>query len=179
MSVKGDITDFVRSLTTSIDSSTRLRSMRLLSDFILDMIYVRTRLGYGVSSFNTAPRIDPNLKKVRLKKISNAYKVFRDAARSGRRKGVVVSPDAATGKSSNLTLTGQMLNSLKLTQATRRFIISPTGLRKDGKKNADVALWVSRAGRPFLDLYDLEQKKVQIYYRKTFRDLLKENKLLK
>lgn len=75
---------------------------------------------------------------------------------------------------SNLTLTGQLINSLKGRSNFRKqgITIIPTGTRKDGKTNKEVAEEVAKKGRPFLGLDEKgKQRIIQIVKRDLRRQL--------
>jgi hypothetical protein len=115
------------------------------------LILGRTRTGYGVSN----DKID-NPSKVRLASLSDTYIEFR-RKRIGFRPGRFFSPSF-----SNLSLTGQMLDSLDI-EAREGFVKvyvrdnSRTGYGS-GKTNKEVADHV-RVKRPFMAI-DKEQKLV-------------------
>lgn len=86
-------------------------------------------------------------------------------------KGIAFSP-----QKSNLTLTGQLLASLKGSPNVRlqRIQLSPTGGRTDGLTNIEVAGHVADNGRPFLGLDDKGRARmVQIVLRDLRRTLRK------
>ncbi len=124
--------------------------MRKLGEEAIRQITVRTRLGYGVDKVG-APR-------KRLKPLSEGYIEMR-------RKSKVLS-EFTNSRRSNLTHTGQMLESLKLRITRFGVFIEPTGARSDGISNMDVAASVTRYGRAFLSFTDLELKKLKRFLEK-------------
>jgi len=85
-----------------------------------------------------------------------------------------------TPNKSNLTFSGQMLESMKILKIKKNSVlISPKGRRRKSQlTNEEVAERVS-GKRPFNNLSDLEIKKLIRFYRLNFGDLLKKKKLLK
>jgi len=83
----------------------------------------------------------------KLKKLSKAYIDFRRSF-SGR-TGEFFKPSK-----SNLTFTGQLLESLKARSNVRQQTITlfASGRRDDGLKNEEVAEYVAENGRPFLGI---------------------------
>lgn len=117
----------------------------------------RTRLGYGVSGAGED--------RQRLKALSPAYIAVR------KRDGSL-SEFTSPGRS-NLTRTGQMLDSMRVIRAQQgKVIIGPTGRRRGGgPTNEQVAGYVSDAGRPFLNLTRLDEQQLIRFYRQRFGDL--------
>ena len=91
-----------------------------------------------------------------FKGLSTSYIRFRRgyAGTRGRLFGV---------NRSNLTLTGQLLDSLmyKSTPKSGSVEVGVQGRRTDGKTNKQVAQWVSEQGREFLGLDDDGKKRVR------------------
>jgi hypothetical protein len=80
---------------------------------------------------------------------------------------------------SNLTLTGQLIESLKGMSNFREQTISvaPVGRRTDGQSNKDVAEEVAKNGRPFLGLDDKGAQRIaQIVKRDIRRNLAKKRR---
>jgi len=107
----------------------------------IDLIVDRTRKGKGVKKTGG--------NRVKLKALSKAYIKYRKT----QKLHSTTSP-----RKSNLTFTGQMLESVKILKSTKdsAFSIGPSGRRKDGKRNADVSRWVTEKGRPFMNLGKVE-----------------------
>jgi len=117
----------------------------------IDMVVERTRNGFGVRKTGGNRRT--------LKPLSDRYIEFRSKNR-GRL-------DRRTSPSkSNLTFTGQLLDSVRILKSTDgRFEIGPSGRRNDRKRNADVGRWVTEQGRPFMNLGRAEITSLQRYLR--------------
>lgn len=142
---------------------------RSLGQFAIDIIVKRTRLGYGVAKqFGT---------KQRLRGLSARYVKYRTTF-----PGL---SSTTTPSRSNLTLTGQMLASMKLIktqtssgQTVIRF--GPTGTRpKTGKTNLEVASFQESQGRVFNRVSQLEFQQILRFYRKNFGDLLRKANLIR
>lgn len=143
------------------------KEMNELATFSLSLIVKRTRLGYGVNKqFGS---------KKKLKPLSEKYKNFR-------RKFAGLA-ESTTASKSNLTLTGQMLESMDVIKAKDgQIVLAPTGTRSGvGRrlKNVTVAEYQADQGRIFNRLSQLEYNQVLRYYRKSFGDLLDKQRLLR
>lgn len=167
----------------------RPENMRKYGEQAAAMIKLRTRLGQGVES--------DGAEKGPLKPLSPAYIKMRqeqqDTAesdvltarfRSGKR-GLHVTKKQLHGKGglsdqtspgkSNLTRTGQMLNSESVTSVGEgEVFVGPKGSRDDGKKNEDIAAYVTYAGRPFNNLSKIEVKRVNDAIKKDMKKFLAE-----
>jgi hypothetical protein len=157
---KKNIEDFVKRLNTLIESSTGQAQMGKIGRFLIDKITVRTRLGYGVK--------DNLEQKYPLRSVprSPAYEKFRKTFTG-------LSPQT-TPRRHNLTLTGSMIDSLKIKAMSRNKItIGPTGFDQFGRSNEMKAYWQEQLGRVFLRLSEQEVKQVRIFWIRQFSDLLK------
>jgi hypothetical protein len=127
-------------------------------DFLVDevprIIRVRTRLGKGVVGGSL----------VKLDSLSENYQKFRK-----KFKGL---SGLTTAKRSNLTLTGQMLDSIKGARIGYKFIFFFNNTESDNK-----AKWAAEGGRPFFELSDSEKnglfRKVQKILRDEIRSIFK------
>ena len=113
---------------------------RKLGDMLSQRILKRTRLGYGVTTAGAQER---------LAGISDTYKVVR-------REYADRLSDATTPNRSNLTATGQMLDSMTVNPKRGAVEIEIKGRRtgeltgaRSRLSNAEVARYVQKAGRPF------------------------------
>lgn len=159
--------NIIKKLEKSVEQAISKAALKDVGVFARDLIVKRTRLGYGVDK-------DLSSKK-RLAKLSPNY-IKR------RRMFDGLSSKTAPNRS-NLTLTGQMLDSIISETKDRTIIIRPTGTRDDGKKNADIARYAEEGGRGrpkriFLRISQLEFKQIVRFYRKTFGDLLRKRKVI-
>lgn len=152
-----------KSMTEAIKSS----ALKPTADFLAEIVVKRTRLGYGV---------DNNYgKKTKLAALSKRYVKSRTMFAG-------LNP-LTTPKKSNLTRTGQMLDSIRARTRDGIIIIEPTGRRDDGLSNADVAMFAhmgskNRPKRVFMNVSELEFKQTLRFYRKNFTDLLRKLKVI-
>ncbi len=130
-----------------------------LGKFAVDMVKLRTQLGYGVSR--------PGATRQKLKSLSPGYI-------AQRRKAKLNENTSAT--KSNLTKTGQLISSLDVKSASKGgIVIGPTGTRNDGLENAKVAEYVTINGRPFNNLSDVELKRIKDKVAQDLRASLKKS----
>lgn len=131
-----------------------------------EMVRVRTRLGFGVKeSLGEREKLKPlsdSTKQVRAGKI--AFKKIRG-------KSIPFPPDLdenkaklsefTTANRSNLTMTGQYLESWKpISTQENKVVIGPTGTRKDGLTNQKLGEYLEENGRPHAYLTSIEYKRV-------------------
>jgi hypothetical protein len=166
----------IKKIEKAVDDNLNVEALGQLGVEAVNIVRKRTRLGYGVKKeFG---------QREKLADLSPRYvesrKMFAGLA-------AYTSP-----KKSNLTRTGQMLESLGVTVRGSTVIIRPEGTRTDGLRNEDVArwnqegaigqrrdgsLWV-RPERVFLNISGNEYNKLLRFYRKTFGDLLRKRRVL-
>lgn len=140
-------------------------TIKPVAEEAINIIRRRTRLGYGAN--------EDGGQRFTFKKLSPRYVHFRET--KGKR---YLSEFAFPGSKSNLTFTGQMLDSMAVIKIEKgRVFIGPTGTRTDkfskGKENKQIAYWVSKQGRPFMYLTKPEISQVVRFYRKRFGDLIR------
>lgn len=145
------------------------QNTKKILDEAATIIRRRTLLGFGVEENGGARR--------RLKKLSGSYieqrqgravywtgkngKVRRVPTSAKFRSRLRLSTKTTPGKS-NLTLSGQLLDSIKATvQGPGRGFIAPDGSRTDGFTNQEIATFVEEAGREFLNLSNNEIKQLE------------------
>lgn len=118
--LKTQIASAMKKVTGQIEASLSSSVMRQIGEFACMIIARRTRLGYGVAAMGE--------KKERLASLDPDYiKLRRELKSAGRAQ---MSPLTTVGKS-NLTLTGQLLDSLKVIKyAAGRCLIGPEGSRR-------------------------------------------------
>jgi hypothetical protein len=156
------LSKFTLGLSNAVKEAIDRVQMDRLGKFTVDLIVKRTRLGYGVDANNAT--------KSPLARLSDKYvkrrKTFADLSATTR------------PKKSNLTLTGQMLASVQHKYKSKGVvIIEPTGTRRDGQKNLDIAKYNAERSpsRIFNRISGLEFAQIMRYYRKTFGDLVKKS----
>jgi hypothetical protein len=130
------------------------KQMTMLGEFAADMIRIRTGLGYGVAW--------PGAKRSKLKELSEEYVEAR--------KSFSELSGFTTPERSNLTRTGQMLESIIVLNATSSEVeVGPQGERYDtdiDTSNDKIAKYVAEQGRPFISVSDLEIKKLVRHFKK-------------
>lgn len=162
--VNQDLKKFFDKLKKQKTDASSRNVYKTLAEELIKIIVKRTRLGYGVKT---------NLgQRSKLKALSPRYiKARRD----------YLDIDSSTRPAkSNLTLTGQMLRSIKVIRVDgKSAVIGPSGRRSDGYSNLNIAEFNEKTGRIFNRISINEFNQIRRIYRKTFGDLLKKNKLLK
>lgn len=164
-------------ISNKVEMAFNRANMRALGEFAKDMVKLRTRLGYGVdASGNEREKLDPLSKKyVRMRRASTEGAVDFDAKiKSGRRKGrtqrvmfeaktvVPINTGLTTASKSNLTFTGQLLNSISssVQNVVKGFILKISGRRDDGHTNEEIYDKVSHK-RPFFHFSSAELKRLK------------------
>jgi hypothetical protein len=141
------------------------------AQFAAEIIVKRTRLGYGVFK-HLGPR--------------GKFMALADRTVEARKKmktmGMLSS--LTTPKRSNLTATGQMLDSVDTVKRGDKWYIEPTGTRSDGLTNYEVAEFAhkgsrNRPPRPFMNISGAEQSQIVRFYRRQFTGLIKKLKMLR
>lgn len=168
---------FHKAMEQVLKDLTKAINMRSLGREAAEMIRLRTRLGYGVAS-DAKPRR-------KLKPLSSSYKAQRKgevAFFTKNKKVIPYEPDRAPRLSretsptkSNLTFTGQMLDSIDVITAKQgEVLVGPSGERDDGKSNQEIAGYVAEAGRPFNHLSDIETKRMTELISDKINELVKK-----
>lgn len=121
-----------------------------------DTVRIRSQLGSGVSKVGG--------RKEKFKALSTKY--------VEQRKEFPGLSDKTTPRKSNVTRTGQMIDSLTGVGKSGGFEIKPEGRRDDGKTNERVAGYVEENGRPFLNFTDTELKKLTRLLAEKLSDLI-------
>lgn len=133
-----------KDLSAATKSLSTKEYMQGLGQFAAGLIKKRTRLGDGVKS--------EGAHKEPLKPLSPGYQ-------EARKNDPELSEFASPNKS-NLTRTGQLLDSMTAKNATARTVqVGPSGVRRDGKTNEKIGEYVSK-DRPFNNLSEIETKRV-------------------
>ena len=118
---------------------------RKLGNEAKEIVFKRVKLGFGVDNEDSR-----NPRRVRFRKLTPNY------IRQRRRRGVQGSFGGP--RKSNLTDTGQLLDSMIVRANRDGFtILIPDSRRRGGRNtNAEVAIFVSDSGRPFFALTGAE-----------------------
>lgn len=133
---------------------------------IPDIIKERARGGQGITKDGGA--------KKNLKKLANSTMLGRELL---ERKGRLSSETSPV--TSNLTQSGQMLDSIRLTKVNgKKYIVEFEESRDDDKLNTDLVKYNEEKGRTFFGLTKTErrtlernvQKKINALVKKTFKN---------
>lgn len=133
---------------------------------VAEMIRKRTRLGYGVK--------DRGEERAKLKDLKPS--TIEDRKRAQKRGEL--SGSTIPGRS-NLTRSGQLLDSEDATLVGTSVIVGPTGTRNDPKRknqksNLDIARYQHLQGRDFNNLSNSEVNQLKNMIRKDVKTLLEK-----
>lgn len=150
--------DFTRNFTNNIERAVResfdTAYLNQTGSQIVKQIQVRTRAGFGVARNNA--------RQQRLRPLSRPYVELRQFAR-----GVGILSNSTTPRRSNLTFTGNMLESI-IHRVNRNSITfgfsNPDAIR--------VAEEVQSRGRPFFNLSSTEIRKLTRQFNQRLRTFL-------
>jgi len=170
--------DFVRTMTQIFNRTYYLE----LGKLARQLIYARTKEGFGVSSDTEK---FPDQKPLKAIGANPNYLKFRSKLQQAGKLGRFAKAFGASPGKSNLTLTGQMLESINIEDLPTGFRLSIADTPRESPEggpsqqtNADVALYVSNAGRPFFALTDKEQivlfRRIENRVRRELRKLNKK-----
>lgn len=131
---------------------TKPENVIILAEELKKGIYTRTKLGYGVSEMFG--------KQFKLPALSDDYKIWR-------KKHKVDSTSSAS--KSNLTQSGEMLNSLKVkpTSTGSQIVI-------DGTRNQKVKQYTEEAGRPFFYVSSVQLRELVVKLQKMISKAIKK-----
>lgn len=166
---QNSLSKFFKKLKDVVQDTQTPTEMRALGNEAIDIIVKRSRLGYGAQEGSSPGQ------RFRFARLSEDYINFR-------KKSGVLSEFTSAGKS-NITFTGQLLDSMKIVRISKGVVtISPTGSRKDkysrpGKTNLSVAEHLAEQGRTFNRLTIPEYKQLIRFYRTRFGDLKRRRSL--
>lgn len=174
---KIDLSKFKKEADRLIKTFKSPRMLTEAGNFAADRIRLRTRLGKGIGP-SGAPQI--------LKKLSPSYRLQRAGkiafASKGTGKGRIVYPyipDAApklhpqtSPNKSNLTFTGQLLDSIGINKRTQNSVTIGVSGRRTGSvlTNKDVQSFVEKE-RPFMGLTKPEQDGLSRFIASLFKKL--------
>lgn len=148
MSFKTDLASFQKGVQAALELATSAAVKREIAEDFAEQIRQRTRKGKGVSK---AGGPENNLKKLLPSTI---------AARKRKAKKGDLHPETSPSKS-NLTDTGQMLDSLKGRAINDLIELSFSGKRKKSAvTNSEVAVYQEATGRRFFNLSNLDIKRL-------------------
>jgi hypothetical protein len=153
---KNEFDSFKKDMNNFFKSVESVKEMRLIGNDAVDIIKERTRGDYqGVHN--------PGGRRAGLRRVSDGYAAWRDKHKTKH-------PEAASGVRCNLTLTGAMLDKLRLLKANEGFIM--IGWR-DNLNQAKAAMHHA-TGRAFLFLASAEIKQIVNSYSKRIASLAKK-----
>ena len=164
MSAKNQLNSLFGKIQKTLNTAINKREMEFLAKEAIVIIVKRTRLGYGVrKNLGQREKLAPLSKGyIKQRKDFRALSGLTRAARS------------------NLTRTGQLLDSMKITSSRDgKVIIGPQGRRNDGEKNENIAGYQADQGRIFNKVSLKEFNQIQRIYRKQFGDLLRKKRLIR
>lgn len=162
---------FITTLKKTFTQVAKGHAYKETAKFAAEIITKRTRLGYGVFK-----HLGPKGKFMAL--ADSTVERRKEMKRMGMLSSLT------RPNRSNLTATGQMLDSIDAVKRGDKWYIEPTGRRTDGKTNYEVAGYAhkgssNRPPRPFVNLSVAEQDQVVRFYRRKFTVLIKKLKMLK
>jgi len=156
------------------------KEMRTVANEAINIIVKRTRVGNSPNRIRVKTEIgEIRERPVKIKALSPGYIQFRKDNKDWL-------DERTRPAKSNLTFTGQLLDSLRVTKAIRsRAVIEPTGTWRASEHPTQtrnismkkLAGYVADQGRPFLGLTELDSKKLIRFYRRSFGDLLKKSRI--
>lgn len=176
-------TKTINTIAGEVSAAATPSLMKQIGEEAARLIYVRTKLGYGVKNNNgTRQKLRPlNPFYIAVRKVvkgGNAKKIKQIYQETGIRppsKLPTGLDETTTPAKSNLTFSGQMLKSIKVkTTKQNEVIIGPQGYRNDGLTNEQVANSVQKFGRPFMFLSNLEIGKLKRFAKNGFSSIFKE-----
>lgn len=134
-----------------------------IAKFSETRIVQQTRVGKDLSTGDKAEK-QPEL--------SSGYIKYRERVKSGK-TDIKPDPQFFKPRKSNLTLTGQLLNSIRgtIVKSKRQVVIDPTGGRDDNLTNKEVASDLAKRGRTFLGLDKIGVQRI----RRIVLDVLRRN----
>jgi len=139
----------IKLLANAIKNSVTTEESARISNIAARQIRKRTRLGFGIGSSGKQTKLNP---------LSGKYIEQREAYSENL-------SDQTKPRRSNLTATGQMLDSIQGGAKAGNVIVEISGSRKAGltgsrgtASNADVARYVQEQGRPFFGVTTPERR---------------------
>ena len=163
---KVNLKNFERDMQKILDEALDRGTMKSIGDELARRIKTRTQLGRGVNKTGGP--------SVPLAKLADSTTNSRRRKRENGDLSALTAP-----KKSNLTETGQMLESIRVTEVKDgQVTIAAAGTRSDGKRNDDVASYAedgsnNRPKRKFLDLSGAELNALQRSVRDRIETVIK------
>ena len=162
MEVKVKVSNIERLISEKLKKAVSASVDKSLARKLANTIKIRTQLGFGT---------DGSGKQSRLKPLSDSYKKQRkgEIAFFTNEYGQVIPYDPdyvqplyskTTPSKSNLTRTGEMLESLRGFVNDNTITVQVTGIRDDGLTNREVLEYTEEDGRPFLYMTNAEKNEL-------------------
>ena len=156
MTQKVDLSKAKAKIEAKLKQITDTNILKTLGTEAIRLIKERTRQGLGVKeNFGNTTK---------LARLSDEY--------IEQRKRMRLSP-FTTPTTSNLTLSGRLLASLRVTTKNKAVEIAPTGTNRNGVSNQDIANFQAEAKKPriFLNLSGSEFKELILFYKRKISTL--------
>jgi diphthamide synthase subunit DPH2 len=158
-----DISQLPKDLEKIMSSVLDKEFLVTVAEWMRDTIYKRTKSGKGLNKKN---RSIGGATNDSLKKVSDGYKEWR--------KGKITGPFPASGNKSNLTLTGELLESIEYSVKNNvAEIFIPEGKHSSGITLHELLDRVEKV-RPFFGLSNTEVKILDSMIRRMIRDRLRK-----
>lgn len=156
--------EYFEKVKRALNDAVKISVMKNLGKTARELVYNRTKSGYGVNDDE-----DQRPDKTKLLRLSPSYIKLRSKFSD------LLGPGGKPRKS-NLTFTGQMLDSIEVEARRNGFTLKiPNTVRDDNAAtNAWVADQVRKYGRPFFALTAAEQVVLFRILEKSLRDELKK-----
>jgi hypothetical protein len=171
---KRTINDWSARMAAYMTHATDDKVLRQLGEQAALLIRRRTRLGYGApeGAWGTVERF-------KLPSLSKGYMDFRQTT------GASWLSEFTSARKSNLTFTGQLLDSMSVLRVTGKTVtVGPQGSRIDPfskasgmTTNQKLADTLAKKGRTFNNLTRLEGEQLKRWYRNLFGDLAKNARI--
>lgn len=180
----------MQALQDAVKELKRPDNMRKFGEQIKNMIRIRTRVGFAVDrtgeSKHKLKDLSPGYIEQRRKQQANAteaaghgrgdFKSIHGPKKRSIIHGAGGLSDETTPSKSNLTRTGQMLDSVDVKGVGDGTVsVGPTGSRSDSSHtNAEIAEFQAEKGRKFNNLSDIELKRLNDSIKTQLRSLIRE-----
>jgi hypothetical protein len=157
------LSDLPKDLDKLFDSMLDTKSLEIIAEWIRDTIYKRTKTGKGLNKINRAIGGATNKP---LDKLSPEYAEWR--------KGKITGPFPKSGDKSNLTFTGELLESIEYSVKNNRIVVEiPEGNHSFYKISLRELLDEVEKKRPFFGLSETEKKTLDSMIARMIREKLR------
>lgn len=158
-----DVKDLPADLQKIFDSLFDKEMLQVVADWIRDTIYKRTKSGKGLNKINRGIGGTTNEP---LKPVSDSYAEFR--------KGKITGPFPPSGRKSNLTFTGELLESIRASVENGSVKVEiPSGTHNSGIVLRELLDLVEKT-RPFFGLSETERKTLDSMIGRMIREKLRK-----